>query len=119
MPPLATVLVVAEIEGKYATRPERPGSSDKRPLQSGLIGQVIEDMADRNDRVGFGNRIAEQDEVTDLLCSRRVLPCQVEHCRRGVGRDNAVSRADQMPGEGPRPAAQLHDEAAPRAHGSQ
>ena len=86
--PCRSPLEVADVDGKYTTRPEGGGDSDERPLDRLLVGEVVERMADGDDCVARRNRVIGQDELGNRLGARSRLACKGEHRRRRVGGDH-------------------------------
>lgn len=99
-------LQVFEVDRQHAGRAERLRYADERPVKRVRIRQVVEDVADGHDRVGGRQRIVGQGQSADLGGARRV-PGQVEHRRRGVGRDDPMTRLDEVAGEKAAPAPEL------------
>jgi hypothetical protein len=69
-------------------------------------------VADRDDRVRGGQRIAGQGEQAQVGGPTQLGPGQREHVGRGVGGDDPVTGRQQVPGQRAAAAAALEDAAA-------
>lgn len=76
-----------------------------------FVGEVVEDVADRDDRVRSRERVVREHDLVDVLRLGNVLACEIEHRRGGAGGDDAMSGVEQVASEQPAPAAELDHEA--------
>src|SRR4051794_18757899 len=114
---LLAVLVVAEIDRQDPARSERVRDRDESALDRLGVRQVVERMADRDDRVGGRDRVVRQDETLNRLGVTGRAPGELEHRVRRVGRDDPVPAIEQVPREQSAPAAELDDESIPLSDG--
>ena len=74
-------------------------------------------MAHGDDRVGVRDRVVRQPHPSHVLRAGRSDSGELENCRGRVGRDDAVSGVEEVPGEQPTPAAELDDQTSSVTHG--
>jgi len=86
---------VAEIEREYAVGSERLRDGHERAVDRGRIWEVVQDVADGDDRVGSRDRVVGKHELADVLRLTRDLTRDVEHRRRRVGREHPMSGVEE------------------------
>ena len=105
---------ITDIKGKQSTRTQRSGDRDQRPVDRPSIREVAERVTDGHDRVGLRQRVIGQRELTHFL--RRVtyqLAGDIEHRRRRIGGDDAMTGSDQFLSEQAGPAPKLEHQPPP------
>ena len=112
--PLPCPLEVAQVDREHAARPKRAPDRSQRALDRIEVRQVVEGMADTDDRVRLRHGIVRQRQPADV-CARRRLAGQVEHRRRGVRRDDPVARVYEVLREEAAATADLEHEPIPLA----
>src|SRR5439155_1549375 len=95
----------------------RRATTDDGAHDGGWVVEVVEGVSDGDDGVGGRNGVVGERQQADLLGVRCVLASQLEHGRRGVGGDHAVTGVDEVLGQEPAAATQLDDHSTSIADG--
>jgi hypothetical protein len=74
-------------------------------------------VPDGHDGVGVRDRVVGQGQASDRLRANRMVAGEVEHRWGRVGSDDLMARIDEVLGEQPTAASELHDKSASLANG--
>ena len=105
---------ITDIKGKQSTRTQRSSDRDQRPVDRPSIREVAERVTDGHDRVGLRQWVIGQRELAHFLCRVTYqLASDIEHRRRRIGGDNAMTGSDQFLSEQAGPAPKLEHQPPP------
>ena len=83
---------LAPLQFAEIAREQRPGRKSSQWLPARdprfCVGEVLEGMAEADDRVGFQDPVGGQRDPQNRACVGSGLPGKGKHCRRGIGRDH-------------------------------
>lgn len=117
-------LQVAEVKREHAARTQRFSNSDQRAVDRLSGRQVVQRVADRDDRIGRRERIIGQGEQPQIRCrcGRRLakeIPGDFKHSGRRVGGYNLMPGREQLLGEQAGAAAEFEHQSLLCAHRSE
>ena len=108
---------IAQVDREQTAGADGPSDRDQGLIDGGSVREVVENVADGDDRVRLRQGILRENEPANVIGSSRIRARQLEHRPRGVGGEDAVPGVDELPRQQAAPASELEDETLAFPHG--